>query len=334
MTAETFGKHSLEIDPDKEVARIRDMLVKYLSRSQRRGVVVALSGGIDSTVVAAAAVAALGADRVFGLHLPERDSSEETVQLSRLVAESLGIRSEEHDITASLEALGCYQRRDDAIRLVCPEFTADHRAKIVLPSVIDSDQLRLYSVVVVAPEGTESRHRLSTKAYLGIVAATNFKQRVRKMWEYYTADALNFVVAGTPNRLEYDQGFFVKLGDGAADVKPIAHLYKSQVYALAEHLDVPAEIRSRPPTTDTYSLPQSQEEFYFSLPYDLMDLCLFGWNHHVPPEHVAEAVGLDVTQVERVFRDIEQKRASTEYLHLWPVTAAPVPEVGDHMVGL
>lgn len=330
-TLQTFGAHSLAIDPDEEVARIREMLTGYLARSQRRGVVVALSGGIDSSVVAAAAVAALGPDRVFGLHLPERDSSEETIRLSRLIAESLGIRSEEHDITPSLEAVGCYQRRDDAIRMVCPEFTTEHRAKIVLPSVIDSDVLRLYSVVVMAPDGTQTRHRLSTKAYLGIVAATNFKQRVRKMWEYYHADRLNYVVGGTPNRLEYDQGFFVKLGDGAADVKPIAHLYKSQVYALAEHLDVPAEIRSRPPTTDTYSLPQSQEEFYFSLPYDLMDLCLYGRNNHVPTAQVAEAVGLDLEQVERVFRDIDQKRASTEYLHLRPVTAAPVPEVSDHL---
>ncbi len=329
-TVETFGKHCLEIDPDLEVARIRVMLTEYLARSQRRGVVVALSGGIDSSVVAAACVAALGPDRVFGLHLPERDSSEETIRLSRLIAESLGIRSEEHDITPMLEAVGCYQRRDDAIRMVCPEFSEEHRAKIVLPSVIDSDRLRLYSVVVMAPDGTRTSRRLTPQAYLGIVAATNFKQRVRKMWEYYQADRLNYVVAGTPNRLEYDQGFFVKLGDGAADVKPIAHLYKSQVYALAEHLDVPAEIRSRPPTTDTYSLPQSQEEFYFSLPYDLMDLCLYGRNNGVPAAEVAEAVGLTPEQVERVFRDIEQKRATTEYLHLRPVAAAPVPEVGDH----
>ncbi len=330
-TAETFGPHLLQIDPERELTRIREMLTAYLARTQRRGVVVALSGGIDSSVVAAAAVAALGRDRVFGLHLPERDSSEETVRLSRLIAESLGIRSEEHDITPSLEAVGCYQRRDDAIRMVCPEFSAGHRAKIVLPSVIDSDLMRLYSVVVVAPDGTQTRHRLTTQAYLGIVAATNFKQRVRKMWEYYQADRLNFVVGGTPNRLEYDQGFFVKLGDGAADVKPIAHLYKTQVYALAEHLRVPAEIRSRPPTTDTYSLPQSQEEFYFSLPYDLMDLCLLGRNTGVSSAQVARAIGLGLDQVERVFRDIDQKRASTEYLHLRPAMAAPVTEAGDHL---
>ena len=189
--------------------------------------------------------------------------------LSRLLADSLGIDSALEDISPILEAAGCYRRRDDAIRKVCPDYGPGYKSKIVLPSVIDSDSFRLYSVVVMAPDGTQTRHRLTPESYLGIVAATNFKQRVRKMLEYYHADRLNYVVAGTPNRLEYDQGFFVKLGDGAADVKPIAHLYKSQVYALAEYLGVPEEIRSRPPTTDTYSLPQSQEEFYFSLPYDL-----------------------------------------------------------------
>jgi NAD+ synthase len=164
-------------------------------------------------------------------------------------------------------------------------------------------------------------------AYLQMVAATNFKQRVRKMMEYYHADRLNYVVAGTPNRLEYDQGFFVKLGDGAADIKPIAHLYKSQVYALAEHLGVPEEIRRRPPTTDTFSLPQTQEEFYFALPYDKMDLCLYGRNHDVPAADVAAAVGLTAEQVERVYRDIDQKRRTTAYLHRRPLLADAVAEI-------
>ncbi|MCX6376942.1 MAG: NAD(+) synthase, partial [Armatimonadetes bacterium] len=209
-------------------------------------------------------------------------------------------------------------RRDDAIRTVFPDFGAGYRSKIVLPSVVDSDSFRLFSIVILDPDGRETKMRLTPDAYLGIVAATNFKQRVRKMLEYYHADRLNYAVAGTPNRLEYDQGFFVKLGDGAADLKPIAHLYKSQVYQLAAHLGVPAEIRSRPPTTDTYSLPQSQEEFYFSLPYDRMDLCLYGKNNGIPMEEIASAAGLTEEQVQRVFRDIEQKRKSTEYLHLPP----------------
>jgi NAD+ synthase len=245
------------------------------------------------------------------------------------VSSSLGIDSALEEISPILAAAGCYQRRDDAIRRVRPDYGPGYKSKIVLPSVIDSDSFRLYSVVVMAPDGSQTRHRLSPESYLGTVAATNFKQRVRKMLEYYHADRLNYAVTGTPNRLEYDQGFFVKLGDGAADVKPIAHLYKSQVYALAEYLGVPGEIRSRPPTTDTYSLPQSQEEFYFSLPYDAMDLCLFGKNNDVPVADIAAATDLTLDQVNRVLRDIDQKRKTTRYLHLPPELAGDVPEISQ-----
>lgn len=326
--APTFESTILDIDAEAEVARISQALVRYLSLSRRKGATVALSGGIDSSVVAALCVAALGPDRVFGLHMPERDSADDTLDYSRMVSEALGIDSEVEDITPVLEAARCYERRDSAIRMVCPDYGPQHKSKIVLPSVVDSESLRLYSVVVQAPDGTTTRHRLTTESYLGIVAATNFKQRARRMMEYYHADRLNYVVTGTPNRLEYDQGFFVKLGDGAADIKPIAHLYKSQVYALAKYLGVPPEIQSRPSTTDTYSLPQSQEEFYFSLPWNLMDLCLYGRNNGVPLKQVAHATDLTVEQVERVFGDIDQKRKTTRYLHLAPQLIAPIHEIG------
>jgi len=329
MTTSTapFGPASLQIDAGAETAKISASVDAYLTRSKRRGVVVALSGGIDSSTVAALCVAAVGRERVFGLHMPERESSSDTIMLSRLVADSLGIDSTLEEISPILEAAGCYQRRDDAIRKVCPDYGPGYKSKIVLPSVINSDSYRLYSLVVMAPDGTQTRHRLTPESYLGIVAATNFKQRVRKMLEYYHADRLNYIVAGTPNRLEYDQGFFVKLGDGAADVKPVAHLYKSQVYALAEYLGVPEQIRTRPPTTDTYSLSQSQEEFYFSLPYPAMDLCLFGKNKDMPIEDIAAATGLTAEQVNRVFRDIDHKRKTTRYMHLGPELAGEIPEV-------
>lgn len=326
-SAVSFGPASLTIDAEQETARISSSLNAYLARTRRRGIVVALSGGIDSSVVAALCVRALGPSRVFGLHMPERESSSDTLAFSRMLSDSLGIDSTLEELSPILEASGCYTRRDDAIRLVCPEYGPGYSSKIVLPSVVDSDTFRLYSIVVQAPDGTQTKHRLPHEAYLGIVAATNFKQRVRKMLEYYHADRLNYVVSGTPNRLEYDQGFFVKLGDGSADVKPIAHLYKSQVYALAEYLGVPEAIRTRPSTTDTYSLPQSQEEFYFSLPHDRMDLCLYGKNNGVPLEEVAAATGLTVQQVERVYHDIDGKRRTTGYLHFAPQLVQPVEEI-------
>ncbi len=284
----------------------------------KRGAVIGLSGGIDSSVTAALCCEALGPERVVGLLMPEADSSEDTMDLSRLVGSFLGVELVLEDITPILEAVGCYQRRDAAIQQVIPSYGPGWRSKIVLPSVLGNDRYSVYSVVAESPDGERVEARLTADAYRGIVAATNFKQRTRKMLEYHHADRRDYAVAGTPNRLEYDQGFFVKLGDGAADVKPIAHLYKSQVFQLAEHLGLPEEIRGRPPTTDTYSLPQSQEEFYFSLPYEQMDLFLFADERGLPPADLVEATGLSLVDVERVLRDIDRKRTATTYLHLPP----------------
>jgi NAD+ synthase len=308
-----------KLDCAKEAERIAAMLRQtVLHRFRKKGVVVALSGGIDSSTVAALAVCALGKDRVLGLLMPERDSSADTLSLSRQIAQHLGVEAIHEDISDILDAVGCYRRRDEAIQLVIPNYGPGWKSKIVLPSVIDGDQYRVFSIVAQSPTGERVEARLNLGAYLGIVAATNFKQRTRKMLEYYHADRLNYAVSGTPNRLEYDQGFFVKLGDGAADVKPIAHLYKTQVYQMARFLGLPEAICNRPPTTDTYSLPQSQEEFYFSLPYDKMDLVLYGKNNGYSAAEIGPGVGLAPEQVERVFRDIEGKRRVAAYLHAAP----------------
>jgi len=318
---------ALNLDCAKEAEKIAAKITDTVSSFKRQGVIVALSGGIDSSVVGALCVHALGKDRVFGLLMPEKDSSPETLRLSSLIADSLGINKHHEDITAVLEAVGCYRWRNDAIRQVVPEYTDDSKCKIVLPTVTDDNRLRIFSVVVELPDGRQIKKRLSSQAYLDILAASNFKQRVRKMFEYFHADRLNYAVTGTPNRQEYDQGFFVKLGDGAADLKPIAHLYKTQVYQMAEFLGVPEDIRKRPPTTDTYSMPQSQEEFYFSVPYEKMDYCMYGLNHGIDPSQVGEQIELTAEQVQRVYNDIQNKRNTTKYLHMPPVLMDDVAEI-------
>ena len=315
----------LAIEAPAEVDRIAAAIATQVTRRLRRkGVVVGLSGGVDSSVVAALCVRALGPGRVLGLLMPEADSSPDSTRLGQLVAETLGVEWVLEDIGAILTAAGCYRRRDDAIREVVPEYDARYRCKIVLPDLLDGDRYPLFSIVVRSPGGVERRARLTLEAYLGVVAATNFKQRVRKMLEYYHADRRQYAVAGTPNRLEYDQGFFVKNGDGAADLKPIAHLYKSQVYELAACLGVPEEIRRRPATTDTYSLEQSQEEFYFGLPLATLDLALYARDHGVPLETAAPALGLSVAQAQRVYRLIDSKRQASRYQHLPPLLVEEV----------
>ena len=323
-----LSSSALHVDPARVVPEIIAAIEQIVVRQLRkRGIVIGLSGGIDSSVVAALAARALGPDRVLGLLMPERESAAETLELGRVAAQALGVPAVVEDITPILDAAGCYERRDAAIRTLIPEYGPGWKCKVALPSVIESDRYRIFSLVVRSPAGAEQRARVTSTMYLELVAAMNFKQRSRKMMEYYHADRLNYAVAGTPNRLEYDQGFFVKNGDGAADLKPIAHLYKTQVYEIAEYLGIPETIRERPPTTDTYSLPQTQEEFYFSLPYDRMDLCLYARNNGIPADVVGEALGLTVEQAERVFRDIDAKRTATRYLHLAPQLVADVPEV-------
>ena len=317
----------LRLDPGLAIPQIIGaMREQVLYQLRRRGAVVGLSGGIDSSVVAALCVRALGSDHVLGLCMPEHDSDPESLRLGQLMASSLGIEAITEDIGPILEGAGCYRRRDWFIRHLFPEFDQDYKCKLVLPSVLEGGY-NLSWLVVQSREGHQQRVRPPLEAYLGIVAASNMKQRTRKGIEYYHADRLNYAVAGTPNRLEYDQGFFVKNGDGSADFKPIAHLYKTQVYQLAEALGIPEEIRLRPPTTDTYSLPQTQEEFYFSLPYDKMDLCLYGLNHALPAAEVVQATGLTLEQVERVYRDIKSKRRATVYQHAQPLLVEPVVEV-------
>jgi NAD+ synthase len=320
----------LHIDAAAEAERIAHTLRRQVAEVLgRRGIVVGMSGGVDSSVCAGLAVRALGSARVLGLAMPEADSDPQSLELAREWAARLGIELLVEDVTATLEACGCYRRRDAAVRRLVPEFGRGWGMKVVLPADrLARDHVNVTRLVVQPPGGEPHTVRLPPAEYREIVAATNFKQRVRKNMEYFHADRLHYAVAGTPNRLEYDQGFFVKGGDGLADVKPIAHLYKTQVYALAGHLGVPDGVTRRPPTTDTYSLPQTQEEFYFALPATALDQLLHAHNHGASAEEAGAALGLAPEAAARAFRDIERKRAVARYLHAPPLLVEPVAEGG------
>jgi NAD+ synthase len=315
---------ALQIDCASEAERISRWIVATLAnRLRRRGLVVAISGGIDSSVCAALAAHALGPKRVFGLLLPERESSASGTERALALAAHLGIAHETFDITPALEALGCYDRRDSAISRVFSSYGDGWRNKLVIAGGTRGG-INFFKLVVQSPSGQTEEARLPLREYLEIVAATNFKQRVRKTMDYFHADRLNYAVVGTPNRLEYDQGFFVKGGDGLADLKPIAHLYKTQVYAMARTLGLPPEICMAQPTTDTYTLPQGQDEFYFALPYPQMDLALWSLDHAVSPAELASALGTSELEARRVYDDIAAKRRAARYLHASAETIDPV----------
>ncbi len=312
------GSSLLAIDYDRAIEDISRQFKETVVRFRRRGAVVAVSGGVDSAVCCALAVRALGPQRVIALLLPERESSGDSERLAMQVVEMLGVPYERKDITGALEALGCYERRDAAIRSVVPEYDRGWRNKLVIAGGL-SGQFNHFYLIAAGPGGQRVERRLGLKEYLEIVAATNFKQRTRKNVEYYHADRLNYVVVGTPNKLEYDQGFFVKNGDGAADIKPIAHLYKTQIYGLARHMGLPREIVESTPTSDTYSLPQEQEDFYFALPYAELDVALAYLDSGRTAAELAGALGIDELAAKRIYADIAAKRRTTRYLHEAPV---------------
>jgi len=317
-----FNKQVIDIDPAAETNRIVEALRRYVRSLRRYGAVVGISGGLDSSVVLALCVRAFGLQKVAAIMMPEKDSDPESEQMARRLAAQFGLTPILEVITPVLDGFDCYRRRDEAIRRVFPEYDASkgYKAKIVLPqNLLDEDTLNVFSLVVITPGGKEMSKQLPVREFLQIVAASNLKQRTRMSMLYYHAEVNNYAVIGTANKNEHDQGFFVKYGDGGVDIKAIGHLYKTQVYQLAEYLGVPEEIRRRTPTTDTYGAPCNQQEFFFRLPFETMDLLWFAQEHNVPLAEVAQVMGLTEIQVRRAFDDFTRKLRGTEYLRLAPL---------------
>ena len=319
----SFDRNVLELDAEAESSRIVEFLrTKARQELHRYGGVVGISGGIDSSVVLALCLRAFGADRTVAVMMPEKDSDPETERYSRMVAKHFGIDPILENITPILDGFGCYPRRDEAIRRVFPEYdpSAGYKAKIGLPqNLLDEDTLNVFYLTIVSPDADEKTTRIPIREYYQIVAASNFKQRTRMAMLYYHAELRNYAVIGTANKNEHDQGFFVKYGDGGVDIKPITHLYKTQIYQLASYLDIPSEIQQRIPTTDTYSAQSTQQEFFFRLPFETMDLLWYAQEQGVPITQVADVMGLSEQQVQRAFQDFTRKSRTTEYLRALPL---------------
>ncbi|MGZ4617849.1 MAG: NAD(+) synthase [Frankiaceae bacterium] len=310
-----FSRDVLALNAEAETDRIVAHLRSSVAALGHKGAVVGVSGGVDSSVALALSVRAFGPTRVVPLLLQEKESSPENVTLVNELCRRLGVQLIAEDITAALAGFGCYRRRDEAIRTVFPEYDATYKSRITLPSdLLEKDVLGLFSLTVISPEGRQQTKRLPLHAYLAVVAATNFKQRTRMAMLYHHAECRNYAVIGTANKNERDQGFFVKYGDGGADVDAIVHLYKTQIYQVAAHLGVPEEIQRRPPTTDTYSAPTTEEEFFFQLPFATMDLLWYAEEHDVPAEQAAETMQLRAEQVRRAYRTFRRRRRSTAHL--------------------
>jgi len=301
----------------QDVARTTDELAQSIRDAARRfgrtEAIVALSGGIDSSVCVALAVRALGPERVTALTLPDKESSSETSGLALEVARHFGAKPLERDITGILEALGCYADRLVVVQRKDPDFDPARDKFSVEFALGAGERLPSFSLNVVR-DGASSRHRLGGRDFLTIMAATNQKQRVRMMLSYRWADEHNGLVIGTSNRLELDQGFFVKHGDGCGDVFPLRHLVKTHVFELAAHLGVPESVQKRTPTTDTFSAPQTQEEYFYGAATETTDDLWLAYHNGEDPATVAARHGLTVADVEKFFGVYRRRAGYADYL--------------------
>ena len=315
-----FSKSVLNIDPASEATRISDFIRETVFKNfKRKGAVIGLIGGIDSAVVAELCVHALGKERVLGLFLPEKESNPISLQYAQKHAAKMKIEAIKVDLTEYLESLRVYERRNAVIKSMFPDFDGSWRFHITLPQdLLEKDRLNYHSIVAEDKNGVRQQKRVSSSDWLAISACQNMKQRTRMMQMYYYAEKNNYIVAGTTNKPELMQGFYVKYGDGGVDVEPIAHLYKGQVYQLARHLGVIQEIIDRSPSPDTYSLPVTDKEFYFCMDYEILDLLLYAYENKIPIGEVSKETGLKSEQIGRAFRDFEAKERATWHLRQLP----------------
>lgn len=317
---------AMKIPVEEEVSRVSEWLRKYVFHEfKRRGGIVGVSGGIDSAVVLALSVRAFGKDKVIALSMPEKDSSPDSKNLAIELADQFGVELVVSEISTALSALGCYDQLAEAIKATYPDYDpTQDKIKLVLPNnLLEKPGLNIFSLALLRAGEPERRKILSPHAYLEIVAASNLKQRTRMLSLFFHAEKRNYAVIGTANKNEHDQGFFVKYGDGGADLQPIRHLYKSQVYQLAHYLGIPQGIIQRTPTTDTYSAGSTQEEFYFRVPFDLLDKIWLGMDSGMSADAIAKDLDLTVEQVGRVIADLIQKKRTTEYLRTPPLSYGP-----------
>ena len=316
-----FNKDSLKIDAEKVTNHLCETIAAQVGGlMKKRGAVIGISGGIDSAVVAALCARALGPEKVLGVMMPEKDSAGESKSLATELASTFGFDTLVEELTGGLAGLGCYDRRDDAIRQVFPDFDDNHKCKITIPTnMLEENAFNFFALTIESPDGTILEKRMPLTAYLQIVAASNLKQRLRMTMLYYHAERLNRAVVGTGNKDEHEQGFFVKWGDGGADLKPIAHLFKIQVFQLAEYLGVPQGIIKRTPTTDTYSSEVTQEEFFFGLDFYTMDMLWYAMETGVEPKDAARVLDLTTEQAERGYAGIKRKIDATRYLRMNPL---------------
>lgn len=270
----------------KEIIEFLRDKVNLLNRD---GVLLGLSGGLDSTVCAYIAVEALGKDKVFALFMPDRDSNPQSERDAFATSKILGIELREINLSPILSKIGVYSL--EPLPLLAPLIPRKIKEKYTigkynrLKGIEESTFLR-----ILKNEGDLELRKS--------VAYYSIKHRLRMVLLYYWAEIKNYAVLGCCNKTEKLTGFFIKHGDSASDIDLISHLYKTQVRELAKFLRIPEKIINKVPSPDL--IPGVTDEFALKLSYDVLDKILYGIEKDMKNEEIACIAGTDKETVQYV----------------------------------
>mgnify|MGYP003334117581 FL=1 len=321
-----FHKNILDIQNTDSVETELQNFIKdqVFDKFKRKGTVVGISGGIDSALTCTLCTKAIGKDNVLGVLMPEKDSNPKSAIYARNLCEKLGVRFVTIDITNILDSFKVYNTREQIIKKYFPNFTNQDKYRIVVPNrLVNNSSISLPHLEILDEKNQMHKIRLSLHDHLELTAATNIKHRTRMAMLYYYAEKNHFVVAGTTNKSELVQGYYVKYGDGGVDIEPLAEIYKTQVYQISSHLEISDEIINRKPSPDTWNFEVSDEDFFFGLPYRTMDLILYASENNISPEIISVELGVTLEQLERIMDDQKKKWKSSQHMREIPPRIKP-----------
>ena len=262
--------------------KIKSFIKDYTEKFRKTGVVIGVSGGIDSAVLVKLSVDALGKDKVTLVHITERDTLKESTHSAKEVARDVGIPLKFKSITLMLEYFGLYSLQP-FLGYIVPEKAKVEYAKRRMKKLSQNGPLYLKHLL---GEGDE--------LFRKDIAYYETKARAITLTLYYFANLENKLVMDSGNKTEVSVGYYARYGE-AGDIMPLGDIYKTEVYELAKYVKVPKVVLNRHPAPDI--IPGITDEVAIGIKYSILDKILLGMENGKSVEEISKELNVPVSDV-------------------------------------